>query len=43
MRLDNDSVIVDRDGAQYRVMATDDWSQAGYYKYQLIEGTGINQ
>jgi hypothetical protein len=36
-----DTIIKDRNGLQYRVMASSDWSQAGFYQYQLIEGVGL--
>ena len=41
MELEVDDIITDRNGNQYRVMASSDWSQAGYQDYQLIEGPGL--
>jgi hypothetical protein len=41
INLDVDTIITDRDGKIYRVMASSDWSQAGYQQYQLTEGPGL--
>lgn len=38
LELTVDQVIKDIDGNTYRVMATTDWSDAGYHEYQLIQG-----
>ena len=42
MELKNDDIIKDRNGLTYRVMGGNDWSQAGYQKYTLTEGVGLN-
>lgn len=41
MDLEVDTVIKDRNGVQFRVMASSDWSQAGFQQYQLTEGPGL--
>lgn len=42
MDLEVDTIIADRNGVQFRVMASNDWSQAGYQQYQLTEGPGLS-
>ena len=42
MDLEVDTIITDRNGTEYRVMASSDWSQAGYQSYQLTEGPGFD-
>ncbi len=32
-----DTVLQDPDGRQYRVQASEDWGQSGFWKYSLIE------
>lgn len=36
--LELDWVIKDEGGNLFRVMSRQDWSQAGYYHYELVEG-----
>jgi hypothetical protein len=43
LNLMNDSVIKDQDGATFRVMTKNDWGNAGYYAYEIVEGVGIGQ
>ena len=35
--------IRDNKGIQYRVMSKHDWSQAGFYEYEIIEAASMNQ
>lgn len=32
-----DSVVQDQNGAQFRVRSVNDWSQAGFFKYEMTE------
>lgn len=41
MDLEVDTIIKDRDGSEFRVMASSNWTQAGYQQYQLVEGPGL--
>ena len=36
-RVEKDTVVQDPAGKQYRVTSTDDWSQAGFYKSELVQ------
>ena len=36
-RVAPDTVLQDPDGLQYRVNSVTDWSQAGFYEYELVE------
>ena len=38
MALGTDWVIKDENGTSYRIMSTNDWHQAGFYTYELVEG-----
>lgn len=42
LQLEVDQIIKDEKGSIYRVMSSNDWSQAGFYTYQLTEGPGVN-
>lgn len=37
-RLSVDDLILDRDLRRYRVKSVADWSKAGYYEYEMVEG-----
>lgn len=36
-KIADDSVVQDQDGTQYRVRSSTDWSQAGFYHYEMTE------
>ncbi len=36
--LERDWIVKDENGMNYRVMSVTNWSQAGYYQFELIEG-----
>jgi hypothetical protein len=36
-KLTADTVLQDPDGLQFRVQSVEDWSQSGFYKYELTE------
>lgn len=38
-----DNIIKDVNGILYRVMASSDWTQAGFIEYQLVEGPGVDE
>lgn len=38
-----DTVIQDPNKRTFRVMASGDWDDAGYFKYQLVEGVDLDQ
>lgn len=37
VELQIDDIVQDPRGAQYRVMAQSDWSQAGYFQYEITQ------
>lgn len=42
MELTVDDIVKDTQLLEYRVMKKDDWSQAGYFEYELVEGPGLD-
>lgn len=37
VRIELDAVIQDPDGLQFRVQSVHDWSQAGFFEYELVQ------
>lgn len=42
-QLSTGDYVQDPNGVQYKVMASSDWSQAGYFEYELIESSPAGQ
>lgn len=38
-----DWVIKDVNGLLYRIMSSQDWDQAGFVKYELVQGPGVDE